>query len=109
MNLIYYTKLFLSKKKPSSECHRAVKVLFVESIYQNNAHLNPLDSKRRITCAVHDFRSLISHDSLDDRKKKPIGKSHINNITIYNAIEVILASYSTVACIVNMVLIYSAK
>ena len=96
MNLIKNAKFLLSKTKRSSESHRAVKALFVQSIGQNNAQLNKLGNKRSITRAREDYRSLISHGSLDDRKKKPSGKSHVIDIAISNAIDVIVTSCSTV-------------
>lgn len=102
MNLIQNAKLLISKTKPSSECHRAVKALFVQFISKNNAHLNDLGSKRSITRARQDFRILVSHGYLDNRKKKHI------------TIEVIVTLCSTVAgsiqCLcIRLNKIYSTK
>lgn len=114
MNLIQNAKLLISKTKPSSECHRTVKALLVQFISKNNAHLNDLGSKRSITRARQDFRILVSHGYLDNRKKKHIGKSHITDMAISNTIEVIVTLCSTVAgsiqCLcIRLNKIYSTK
>lgn len=89
--------IILTNTNPSSEGHRLIKALLAESMGPGVAYEHGLGSRRSLSRGRIDFLSMKVNGSLEDRKKRPSGKSHVSDNAIINSIGIITKSCSTVA------------
>ena len=90
-HFIKNAKELLSKTKKSSEIHRSVKALLAKTM--SNAvflHHGLAGCRKGIERARLDFKSIIHNGKLKERKRKPSGKSFVNDFAIKNIIQVIV-------------------
>ena len=95
--LIDNSRTFLDSTLPSSDSHRAVKAVFAVSMKINPTIKNSLGNTRNLIQARKDFICVAHEGTLENRKSRPQGKSHVTDDVLENSIDVIVSSCSTVA------------